>query len=258
MVADNIALGRPLVWLWHILFLSKSVFVLLPFLVKIPMSFDHAGFDFVENVLSDLEVEHLAALLSALPIKPQRGGIRRIETLLPEVDRLAKSSKLLAIAQPYLDGEVRLVRAIYFIKSRQQNWAVPWHQDCTVAVSERFEQKGWEPWSQKAGVWHVQPPLEVLENMVTVRLHLDATTTENGCLKIAASSHRQGLLVKEVVRQVVASSDVKMCEVKVGGALVMRPHVLHASEKLKSNGLRRVLHFEYSGFELPQGIAWAS
>ena len=245
-------------WLWRILFLSKSVFCCPHSMVKIPMSFDHAGFDFVENVLSDREINHLASLLSALAIKPQRGGIRRIETLLPEVDRLAKSSKLLAIAQPYLDGEVRLVRAIYFIKSRQHNWAVPWHPDCTVAVSARFEQKGWGPWSQKAGVWHVQPPLKVLENMVTVRLHLDATTTENGCLKIAASSHRQGLLADQIVRQVVASSNIKMCEVKAGGALVMRPHVLHASEKLKSNGLRRLLHFEYSGFELPQGITWAS
>ena len=54
----------------------------------------------------------------------------------------------------------------------------------TIAVSDKFEKAGWGPWTLKAGVHHVQPPIEVLNNMVTFRIHLDDTNESNGCLKL--------------------------------------------------------------------------
>jgi len=36
----------------------------------------------------------------------------------------------------------------------------------------------------------------------------------------------------------------------------MRPLLLHASGKSKGMGHRRVLHIEYAGFELPDGLRW--
>ncbi len=222
------------------------------------MSVDAIGFEVLEGVLSAQEAAHFISLLDKLELAPQKGGIRRIETLVPEVDGLARSSRLKGIAQQHLNDEPSLVRVIYFNKSPKHNWSATWHQDRTVAVTERFEEDGWGPWTKKAGAWHVQPPVEVLENMITIRVHLDPATKQNGCLKIAASSHKLGLLRSDEVREHTDRHQVIYCETNTGGAVVMRPHVLHASEKSTSNDSRRVLHFEYASFQLPKGISWAA
>ncbi len=39
---------------------------------------------------------------------------------------------------------------------------------------------------------HTEPPLSVLESMVTLRLHLDEITPENGPLQVASGTHRTG------------------------------------------------------------------
>ena len=222
------------------------------------MCFDSMGFEVIDSVVSVEEVQQLCAALARLKLAPLRGGIRRIEQLVPEVAVLAQSYQLLRIAKKYLSDQPRLVRAIYFDKSPDNNWLVTWHQDRTVAVSSRFEMQGWGPWSLKAGAWHVQPPIDVLERMVTIRVHLDSATTANGCLKIAPGSHRLGLVASDRVLQQIDTNRVVYCETPVGGAVVMRPHILHASEKSKVMTSRRVLHFEYSSFQLPDGIAWAA
>lgn len=222
------------------------------------MSFENAGYEILEPVISSEEAGHLLALLSQQQLEPLRGGIRRIEQLVPEVAALAHSSKLLHIAQRYLSAPAQLVRAIYFDKSPDNNWLVSWHQDKTVAVSERFEHAGWGPWSLKADVWHVQPPLEVLEQMVTIRIHLDPAIQDNGCLKIARGTHQLGLLAADSVLEHIDHDQVIYCETPIGGAVVMRPHLLHASEKSITPTPRRLLHFEYSSFQLPDGIAWAA
>lgn len=222
------------------------------------MNFDDAGYKILDQVISIQEAERLIALLSQLQLEPLRGGIRRIEQLLPDVAALAHSPSLLAIAQQHLPAAPQLVRAIYFDKSPDNNWLVTWHQDKTVAVSQRFDSAGWGPWSLKADAWHVQPPLEVLEQMVTIRVHLDPSTKANGCLKVVPGSHRLGLIASDKVLENVDKDQVVYCETAAGGTVVMRPHLFHASEKSIEATPRRVLHFEYSSFQLPEGIAWAA
>jgi len=222
------------------------------------MSLEASGFIVIDHVLPAQEVEQLLALLNNLELEPLRGGIRRIERLVPAVAALAHSPRLMDIAKEHLSGNPCLVRAIYFDKSPEHNWFVTWHQDRTVAVSDRFDKDGWGPWSLKAGAWHVQPPIGVLESMVTVRIHLDAATPTNGCLKIAEGSHRLGLIPSDQIGTQVAKHNIVYCATSAGGAVVMRPHVLHASEKSSTNTWRRVLHFEYSNFQLPPGIIWAA
>ena len=221
------------------------------------MDFEDAGFEMVAGVLAPGEVAALLPLLEGLGLPPRRGGIRRIERKVPEVAALAHSSRLLEEAGRHLSGVPRLVRAIYFVKSPEANWFVTWHQDRTVAVSRRFEAEGWGPWSFKEGAWHVQPPLEVLEDMVTLRLHLDPATAANGCLKVLPGSHRAGLLAPEQIRGCVSAGKPVFCAGPTGGAVVMRPHILHASEKAVAPEPRRVLHFEYSSYALPDGIGWS-
>ena len=221
------------------------------------MSVADSGFEIQENLLSPVRVDALLAALSTLKLAPLRGGIRRIEQQLPQIAELAHSSTMLSTAAKYLRGKPELVRAIYFDKSPENNWLVTWHQDRTVAVSSRFEVTGWGPWSLKAGVWHVQPPLEVLQDMVTIRVHLDAATTSNGCLKVIPGSHELGLFASEDLLANLDQSRVVYCEVAAGDAVIMRPQIFHASEKSVTDTPRRVLHFEYSSYSLPQGIAWS-
>jgi hypothetical protein len=66
------------------------------------------------------------------------------------------------------------VRAILFDKSTEKNWSLGWHQDRTIAVKRRIDADGFGPWSIKSGMVHVEPPLDLLAGMVTVRVHLDA------------------------------------------------------------------------------------
>ncbi len=221
------------------------------------MDFKDAGFELLDNVLSKEECADLIATLNQHQLKPLTGGIRRIDQLVPKVSKLAHSKLLITIANRYLTGKPALVRAIYFDKSPENNWLVSWHQDRTVAVSEQFEAVGWRLWTRKADAWHVQPPVEVLENVVTIRLSLDASDKNNGCLKFLAGSHKMGIIKSNDMFDFTKNKAAIYCETSVGSALVMRPHIVHGSEKSLTQLPRRVLHFEYSGYTLIDGIEWA-
>jgi hypothetical protein len=96
------------------------------------------------------------------------------------------------LVEPVLGDRFFAVRGILFDKIPDANWKVPWHQDVTIAVEERVEVEGFGPWSIKADVLHVQPPAEVLEHMVSVRLPLDNCDEENGALRVIHGSHLHG------------------------------------------------------------------
>ncbi len=223
----------------------------------VPVSFDDLGFEVIENLVAPDRVQPLIIELTRLKLEPLSGGIRRIEQQIPLVASLAKSSDILSVARQHLSGQPELVRAIYFDKSPDNNWFVTWHQDRTVAVSNRFEAEGWGAWSIKSDVWHVQPPIAVLQEIVTIRIHLDVATVSNGCLKIIPRSHTRGILTAESVQNIVHQEQAVYCEVPSGGAVIMRPHILHSSEKSIAPMPRRILHFEYSSYKLPEGITWS-
>lgn len=184
-------------------------------------------------------------------------GVRNLEKRFASIAALVKDELLLAVATECLRAPVHLVRALFFDKTPQRNWFVTWHQDKTVAVNKRFEMIGWDRWSIKDGVQHVQPPVAVLNSMLTLRLHLDAADETNGCLRVIPGSHVQGLLGEAALAATVAGEQAIDCCLQAGDALLMRPHILHASGKSHVPGHRRVIHLEYSCFELPAGIAWA-
>ena len=91
------------------------------------------------------------------------------------------------------------VRAILFDKTPSANWKVVWHQDLTIAVRERGVVSGFGPWSEKEGVVHVQPPIELLERMLAVRVHLDDCGADNGPVRVLPASHRVGRLSGEAI-----------------------------------------------------------
>jgi ectoine hydroxylase-related dioxygenase (phytanoyl-CoA dioxygenase family) len=159
------------------------------------------------------------------------------------------------VIEPILGDAARVVRGIFFDKQPTANWKVPWHQDLTIAVKNRLEVPDYHPWSIKAGIHHVQPPTTILEQMLTVRIHLDRTDESNGALKVIPGSHLQGKLNNSQIDDWKQYSVIS-CNCEVGGILLMRPLLLHASSIAILPTHRRVIHLEYASQPLADGLEW--
>jgi hypothetical protein len=212
---------------------------------------EHHGFSVCSGVIGQTEQQELLSTLG-----PVCGAGRRGILSLPAVARLARSERLLGLVRPHLPSEPLPVRAIYFDKSPDANWLVSWHQDLTLALRTRVEVPGFGPWSIKDGVPHVQPPIELLQQMLTIRVHLDDADESNGALRVLPGSHRFGRLTSERIQELRAEQADHLCAVPAGDALLMRPLLLHASSRSTSPRHRRVLHIEYAGFRLPDKLNW--
>ena len=183
-------------------------------------------------------------------------GIRNLLNVVPFTRDLANSSSFRSTVEPVLGSNARVVRGIYFDKNREANWKVAWHQDLTIAVQQRIDVDGYGPWSIKAGINHVQPPVSVLQNMLAVRIHLDHADESNGALRVVPGTHQYGRLDADQIQDWKQQRKAVTCVVKRGGALLMRPLLLHSSSPAVNPGHRRVLHFEYSSIGLPGGLRW--
>lgn len=211
------------------------------------------GCALVSNVLDEAQCQMAIAALG-----PVKGAGRRGLLAEPWAAELATSQTLLRIVRPHLQQEPAAVRAIYFDKSANANWLVPWHQDLTLALAAKAEHADYGPWSVKAGVTHAQAPAAALEKMITIRLHLDDTGVDDGPLRVLAGSHKHGVLSAEQIvklRQAGEANEV-VCTAGRGDVMLMRPLLLHASGKSTSERHRRILHIEYAGFDLPAPLAW--
>jgi ectoine hydroxylase-related dioxygenase (phytanoyl-CoA dioxygenase family) len=126
----------------------------------------------------------------------------------------------------------------------------------TICVRERKEVPGFGPWSIKGGLHHAHAPAEILDQIVTVRLHLDDCGEENGPLRILRGSHRHGRLTDAQVDGLRADLEEVTCVSPKGGAFLMKPLLLHASSRATKPGHRRVLHLEATQAKLPGGLDW--
>jgi len=177
--------------------------------------------------------------------------------------RLSLKNSALALVIPqmtrivdhYLMG-ARPVRAVWFDKTLEANWAVPWHQDRTIAVRERATHPGYGPWSIKAGTVHVEPPFDLLYNMITARLHFDACPADNAPLEVIIGSHARRHAVAEVAAMVRAGPQ-RLCLAAKGDLWLYRTPILHRSARAMRPGRRRVLQIDFSRENLPPGLDWA-
>ena len=174
---------------------------------------------------------------------------------VPVVHELASSQPVREIVESILGPKCFAVRGILFNKTQESNWKVVWHQDLTIAVRERRQADGFGRWSKKAGITHVQPPAEIMSRMLAIRLHLDDSGPDNGPLRVIAGSHSEGRLSAQQVENRHKPSCVT-CIVPRGGALLMRPLLLHASSPCTVPKPRRVIHFEFAAEDLPEGLQW--
>ena len=156
------------------------------------------GFAIRENILSPSEVSRLLEAVAQIDepgALQRRNSVYALRNLLdasPAIRELADSAAIRTLVEPILGRKALAVRGILFDKIADANWKVPWHQDLTIAVQERIETEGFGPCSIKADVLHVQPPARILENMLSVRLHLDLCHAENGALRVIPGSPSPG------------------------------------------------------------------
>jgi hypothetical protein len=223
-------------------------------------SFRASGIEVIDQVLDDAAVDELAGLCDPIlqSMDRRRPGARRVLLREPRIQALILAS---AIAEwiAFFGGEsCRVVRAILFDKSPETNWMVPWHQDASIAVESRHDLPGFGPWAIKDGEHHCQPPLSVLESIVTIRLHLDACPADAGPLRVVRGSHRLGLLSEHEIAQVARAGDIVEAVTPRGGAVITTPLAVHSSAKAAATaGRRRVLHLDCSAISLPEPLRWA-
>ena len=181
-------------------------------------------------------------------------GIRNL-LAVPIVRELAASVAVRTLAEAILGNNCFAIKATFFNKTQEANWKVVWHQDLTIMVRERCEAAGFGPWTTKAGINHVQPPVGILNHILAIRLHLDESGPDNGPLRVIPGSHKQGRLSAKKVAEWQRVKSV-VCAVPRGGALLMRPLLLHASSACVAPTPRRVIHLEFAADELPEGLEW--
>jgi ectoine hydroxylase-related dioxygenase (phytanoyl-CoA dioxygenase family) len=219
------------------------------------------GFAKYSEIISEKEVKYFISALSKLKIfsavREKNGatyGVRNLLDLVPEIKELAESEQIKSLISQVLGENAKPVRAIFFDKTPDANWKVPWHQDLTIAVKEKRETSGFSAWTKKAGIQHVQPPIEILEKIIALRIHLDDSDETNGALKVVPKSHKNGRLSAEEIQNLLKANKTELCSIKRGKAFLMRPLLIHASSKGINPKHRRVIHVEYSAENLPNGL----
>lgn len=150
------------------------------------------------------------------------------------------------------------VRAVVFNKTQANNWGVPWHQDRLIPVAARHEVEGFHNWSQKAGIWHCTPPLDFLNQMLFVRLHLDPTDAASGPMEIALGSHHAGLIPGSACDTTAASHETELCTAQRGDILILHMLTLHRSRPATHPSARRTLRIDFAKAVLPAPLEWAA
>lgn len=177
---------------------------------------------------------------------------RNVLDVCPAATSFWRTEVLQSLLFRVLGPECGLVRGLYFDKPPDQTWALPWHKDMMIAVSDSQVPAGYSRPRRRGGVWHTEPPVGVLQGMLTLRIHLDPAKEENGALQVLSGSHRtdKGPAVEFQAEMITAAP---------GDVLAMRPLLSHASGRSspETRHHRRVLHLEFATAEsLPGGVRW--
>jgi ectoine hydroxylase-related dioxygenase (phytanoyl-CoA dioxygenase family) len=220
------------------------------------------GFATVEAVYSNDEIDSLLQVLAQIDSNKATFrktadlfAIRQFLKEVPNVVPLIFTPTLATIISEVFGDDFFVVKSIYFDKPSASNWFVAYHQDLTISVDKKLDLLGFGPWTTKQNQFAVQPPLTILQDNFTIRIHLDDTDASNGALKVINQSHLKGIYRPETINWDEETEII--CPVKKGGIMFMKPLLLHASNKTTNQAQRRVIHIEFSRSDLPENLNWS-
>ncbi|MDH6250630.1 ectoine hydroxylase-related dioxygenase (phytanoyl-CoA dioxygenase family) [Chryseobacterium sp. H1D6B] len=220
------------------------------------------GFAVINSIFSVNEIEKIAHVIRNIDTSKENFSksedlfaIRQFLKEIPEINELIFNENIKTIIREIFGVRYVAVKSIYFDKPEKSNWYVAYHQDLTISVDKKLEMAGFGPWTTKQNQFAVQPPLSILENIYTIRIHLDDTDENNGALKVVPKSHAKGIYRPETIDWTVETEEI--CNVEKGGIMIMKPLILHGSNRTTNGKKRRVIHIEFSDMELPQELKWS-
>ncbi len=189
--------------------------------------------------------------------RSSRGHIyaaRNLIDSIPEVRSSWKVGPMRDFLVKVLGPGFGLVRALFFDKPPDRTWALAWHRDTAIAVADNtIASSQFSRPTVKAGVPHVIAADEILRQMLTLRIHLDDVTNENGPLRIVPASHDSSDSTGQGVEQ------AETILAAVGDVLAMRPLITHGSGSSSPGTTRhrRILHLEFAATPcLPDNYQW--
>lgn len=220
------------------------------------------GFSVIDSVYTNEEVDAVSQIIDNADTSKDTFrrsndlfAIRQFLKELPDVLPVLLNDRLKALISGLFGKGYFIVKSIYFDKPPGSNWYVAYHQDLMISVDQKKDIPGFGPWTVKQNQYAVQPPISILENNFTIRIHLDDTTEENGALKVVTGSHLKSVYRPDTIDW-TKETEVS-CAVPKGGIMIMKPLLLHSSGRTINNRKRRVVHIEFSATELPTGLQWS-
>lgn len=216
-------------------------------------TFQSKGYQIVNGLYTPGQILNITQVLEGLDLE-REFGVRRILRLYPDLAKMVITPQLSGLVRR-IQPKAQVIRSIYFNKPPLANWIVNWHQDLTINLKHKKIYPGFKNWRVLADRVVTQPPIDVLKNMFTLRVHLDQCTEQNGALRVIPGSHLEGVID---VRNGIGKNQAKeqICEVSKGGVLIMKPLLLHSSRRTDNLASRRVIHMEFSDFQLPPDLDW--
>ncbi|TDX86304.1 phytanoyl-CoA dioxygenase family protein [Epilithonimonas xixisoli] len=220
------------------------------------------GFTIINDIFSEEEINQIINVIDS--IDTSKETFRKSEDLftirqflkeVPESHQFIFNENIKKIINEIFGDNYFVVKSIYFDKPEKSNWYVSYHQDLTISVDKKLDLKGFGPWTTKQNQFAVQPPIDYLKNIFTIRIHLHDTDENNGALKVVPNSHSKEIYRPETIDWNVETEEI--CSVNKGGIMIMKPLILHGSNRTTNNQKRRVIHIEFSNMELPEEINWS-
>lgn len=142
------------------------------------------------------------------------------------------------------------LRAVGFNKSKEVNWSLPWHQDRVVAMPLRTDNSDFKNWSRKSGIWHCEPPAEILAQIAFAYIAFDDVVGGSGGLEIAEDTHRYGAIPEAEINARIETSMTACPDMVTGQVLLVSALTLHRSAPMKINANRRALRIDFGAAAL--------
>ncbi|MFK7899488.1 MAG: phytanoyl-CoA dioxygenase family protein [Cyclobacteriaceae bacterium] len=229
--------------------------------IKNKIELQENGYSVLADVYSDHEISQILTCIESAEDDGKSFmkttdlfAIRQLIKSIPELKGLLFNKRLTKLLSDFSESDYFLTKAIYFDKPSESNWFVAYHQDLSISVDQKVDLKDYSNWTFKKGQYGVQPPIHILEDTITVRIHLDETDKNNGALKVIPKSHLNGITRTDSKDWDIENEFV--CEVEKGGVMLMKPLTLHASNRTVNGKKRRVIHLEFNKHNLMEPLAW--